>query len=335
MEALESLRRRSLIEKSTALFTLQPVVMEYITEIIIEQICQEITTGEIALFMSHALMGANVKDYVRDIQIRLILKPIIKRLFSVFITQRNIEDKLIQILEPLRDKSLVKPGYAGSNVLNLLCQLQTDLTGYDFSYLAVRQAYLQNVNLHKVSFAHSDLTRSVFAKNFATVLSVTFSRDGQLLATGDANGEIRLWRVITGQQLLLFQGHTNKVWSVAFHANGTTLISGSEDQTVKIWDVQSGECLKTLLGHTDRIWSVDYSPQDDTIASASDDKTVRLWDANTGKCLKILKGHTNWVWSVDYSPQGDMIVSGSDDQTVRLWDVNTGQCLKTLKGHTD
>jgi WD40 repeat protein/DNA-binding CsgD family transcriptional regulator len=335
LEALESLRRRSLIEKSTALFTLQPVVMEYITETIIDQICQEITTGEITLFMSHALMGANIKDYVRDIQIRLILKPIIKRLLSIFITQRNIEDKLIQILEPLRDKFLVKPGYAGSNVLNILCQLQTDLTGYDFSHLAVRQAYLQNVNLHQVSFAHSDLTRSVFAKNFATVLSVAFSRDGQLLATGDANGEIRLWRVITGQQLLLYQGHTNKVWSVAFHINGTTLISGSEDQTVKIWDVKSGECLKTLLGHTDRIWSVAFSYQGDAIASASEDQTVKIWDVTSGKCLKSLMGHVNGVRSVAFSRNSTTLVTGSKDQTVKIWDVKSGECLKTLLGHTD
>jgi len=335
LEALKSLRRRSLIEKSAALFTLQPVVMEYITESIIEQVCQEITTGKIALFMSHGLMGATVKDYVRDIQIRLILKPIRERLLSLFLSKTNIEDKLTQILEPLRDKFIIKPGYAGSNVLHLLCQLQTDLTSYDFSHLAVRQAYLQNVNLHQVSFAYSDLTRSVFAKNFATVLSVTFSRNGQLLATGDANGEIRLWRVINGQQLLLYQGHTNKVWSIAFNASGTTLISGSEDQTLKIWDVQSGECLKTLLGHTDRIWSVAFSPQGHTIASASEDQTVKIWDVQSGECLKTLSSHLNGVRSVDYSPDGTTLVSGSKDQTVKIWDVQSGECLKTLLGHTD
>ncbi|MEA5505114.1 NB-ARC domain-containing protein [Halotia wernerae UHCC 0503] len=335
LEALESLRRRSLIEKSDALFTLQPVVMEYITESIIEQICQEITTDKIALFMSHALMGATVKDYVRDIQIRLILQPIIERLLNLLRTQTNIEDKLTQILEPLRDKFIVKPGYAGSNVLNLLSQLQTDLTGYDFSNLDVRQAYLQNVNLHQVSFAHSDLTRSVFAKNFATVLSVAFSRDGKLLATGDANGEIRLWRVANGQQLLLYQEHTNKVWSVAFSADGTTLVSGCEDQTVKIWDVHSGECLKTLLGHTDRIWSVAFSSQGHIIASASEDQTVKIWDIHSGKCLKTLADHINGVRSVAFSPNGITLVSGSKDQTAKIWDVYSGECLKTLLGHTD
>jgi hypothetical protein len=54
IEALESLVRRSLIEKATstaieksaALFTLQPVVMEYLTDRLIEQVCEEIQTGK-------------------------------------------------------------------------------------------------------------------------------------------------------------------------------------------------------------------------------------------------------------------------------------------------
>jgi hypothetical protein len=84
LEALESLRRRSLIEKSAAYFTLQSVVMEYMTERLIEEVCQEITSGKISLFMSHALTKATAKDYVRAIQIRLILKPVGDRLVNIF-----------------------------------------------------------------------------------------------------------------------------------------------------------------------------------------------------------------------------------------------------------
>jgi hypothetical protein len=44
LETLESLERRSLIEKKEALFTLQPVVIEYVTEQVkvIEQVCQQV-----------------------------------------------------------------------------------------------------------------------------------------------------------------------------------------------------------------------------------------------------------------------------------------------------
>ena len=42
LEALNSLLRRFLIEKSAACFTFQPVVMEYLTQQLIEQVCEEV-----------------------------------------------------------------------------------------------------------------------------------------------------------------------------------------------------------------------------------------------------------------------------------------------------
>lgn len=80
LENLASLKRRSLIERNSTSFTQQPVVMEYMTERLIEQVCQEITTEEIALLMSHALIKATAKDYVRASQIRVILEPIADRI---------------------------------------------------------------------------------------------------------------------------------------------------------------------------------------------------------------------------------------------------------------
>ncbi|MEH2070153.1 MAG: NB-ARC domain-containing protein [Nostoc sp.] len=338
LEAVESLRRRSLIEqiseKTSALFTLQPVVMEYITDKLIEQVCQEITSSEIALFNSHALIGATAENYVRDIQIRLILKPVAERLLNIFITPKYVRDKLTQILDKLRDKSAVKPGYAGGNTLNLLCQLQADLNGYNFSYLAVWQAYLQGKNLHDLNFAYSDLSKSIFTETFGSILSVTFSPDGKFLATGDADGKVRLWN-FDGKQLFTCKGHTRRVWSVAFSPDSNTLASGSDDRTVRLWDVYTGECLKILQGHTNWIWSVSFSPDGKILASGSDDQTIKLWDVNSGKCLKTFQEHTSRVNSVVFDPDGKVLASSSDDRTLKLWDVNSGKCLKTLQGHTN
>ncbi|MBP5971308.1 hypothetical protein HW132_00800 [Brasilonema sp. CT11] len=335
LEALESLRRRSLIEKSNALFTLQPVVMEYMTDRLVEHLFQEITTGKIALFMSHALIEATAKDYIRNTQVNLILKPVRDRLMAIFRVTKNIENKLNQILLQLQEQSLPEPGYAGGNVLNMLCQLQANLSGYDFSNLSVWQVYLQGVNLHHVNFANADLAKSVFSQTLVSISSVAFSSDGKLLATGDADGETHLWQVEDGKLLFTCVGHSSWVRSVAFSPDGHTLASGSEDQTVKLWDVHTGQCLKTLQGHSSWVWSVAFSPDGHTLASGSEDQAVKLWDVYTGQCLKTLQGHTNRVWSVAFSPDGHTLASGSDDQAVKLWDVYTGQCLKTLQGHTN
>jgi WD40 repeat protein len=334
LEALGSLRRRSLIEPSAARFTLLNVVMEYVTSRLIDQVYAEIMTGDVALFKSHALVKAQAKEYVRQSQVRLILKPVADRLLAVLGSKEAVRKHfLTDILSPLREKSALEPGYTGGNTLNLLCHLACDLSGADFSHLAVWQACLQGVALPGVNFAYADLARSVSTQAFGGAGAVAFSPDGRLLAAGTDNGEIHVWRAADGRQLVTCKGHTDWVRSVVFSPEGSILASGSGDQTIRLWDLNTGQCLKTLLGHPRPVWSIAFSPDGLILASGSD-QTVRLWEVSTGQCFKTLPGHTRSVISVALSPDGSILASGSSDQTVRLWEVSTGQCLTILSRHT-
>ncbi len=334
LEVLDSLRRRSMIESSgEGRFTLQPVIMEYVTKRLVEQAYQEIDRETIELFGSHALIRAQANDYVRNSQVRFILEPLAARLLSTF-GKAGSAKKLKSILSNLRMINAQKSRYAAGNVLNLLVQLQVDLRGVDFSDLTVEQAYLRGVALPKVNFAHSDLATSVFTDTFSTILCVALSANGTLLAAGTTTGEVRLWQADDATPLFTCPGHRDGIRSVAFSPDGKTLASGSEDQTIRLWDTGTGRCLKVLQGHTHWILSIAFSPDGKMLASGSEDQTVRLWDTSTGDCLRTLQGHTHWVRSVAFNPDGNVLASGSEDQTVRLWDTSTGGCLKTLQGHT-
>jgi WD40 repeat protein len=337
IDAISSLIQRSIVERrldrNLAFFVLQPAVMEYVTNRVVELICQEITSHNLTILRSHALINAQAKDYIREAQVRAIIQPIITRLLTVFQTTSNLTEHLQKILDRLREEPFIRQGYTAGNILNLLCQLQIDLTNYDLSNLAIWQAYLQDTNLHRVNCQNADLTKSIFANTFSAVLSVTFSPNGEILATGDVDGEIRLWQVSDGQQLLTCKGHTNWVHSVAFLPENLTLISASEDRTLRLWDITTGECLRVFQGHTGRVWCVAPHPQGRTIASGSEDRKIKLWDLNTGQCYRTLEGHQGEVSSLAFSPDGSLIVSGSEDRSIRIWDFKTGECLKTLSGH--
>ncbi|MBU7584965.1 MAG: hypothetical protein KAF91_19005 [Nostoc sp. TH1S01] len=338
LEALDSLSRRSLIEKKSVPeapvhFTLQPVVMEYVTEQLIQQVCAEILadTQTHIIFNSHALIKATAKDYIRVAQTKLILQPIVEHLLHQLRTKPAIANHLTQILQQL---TRLAPGYAGGNILNLLCYLQTDLTGYDFSSLTIWQAYLQDTPLKRVNFAYADLSKSVFAKTFSTIISTAFSPDGKTLATGHFNGALIIWDVTSGQQLIECPAHTGLVWSITFSPDGHTLATAGQDEIIKLWNVKTGQCLQTLAGHTGGVVCIVFRDEN-TFISSSTDFTIRFWDIKLLQCTQVLQEHTRRVWSVALSPQKDILASGSEDKTIKLWDLNTGSCIKTFTGHTD
>jgi len=334
IESLESLSRRSLIEINAGYFTQQPVVMEYMIAQFIEQIIEEIRTDKVSLLMQYALIKAQTKDYIRESQIRIILQPIAERLLTNYKVSSKIELQLSKLLEKIRDEFGSYPGYGGGNIINLCILFELDLTGYDFSRLAVWQAYLQDTSLHNVNFAEADLSKSVFAKTLGNSLTVALDQDGKL-ATGDEDGKVLLWQVADGIQLITCQGHSGCVKSVAFSHQGKLLASCSDDQTVKLWDVNTGECLKTLTGHAQSVNCICFSPDGKTLASASNDESVRLWDTRSGQCLHILTGHTQKVVFVAFDSHSRTLASSSDDQTLRLWDITTGQCLRSFRGNSN
>lgn len=362
VEALDSLVCRCLIQPNSTGFTLQNVVMEYVTDRFVSQVIQELQSSEFHLFKTHALIKASAKDYVRETQVRLILKLILEYLLKNE-TKSRIEQKFIQIISQLRNAESTPPqtpplrgeglsgspfpsrdreggwgvrspypriGYAGGNILNLLVQLQTDLTNYDFSHLTIWQAYLQGVNLPQVNFAYSDLSKSVFSQSIGSIFSVAFSPDQKLLATGGADGQIRIWQVSDGKQILAWQAHGNWIRCVEFSHDGKLIASGSNDSTIIIWDSNTGDCLKILRGHTDWVWSVNFVLGKHLLVSASSDHTAKVWSIDLGICIYTFNEPEDQVWSAAFSNNGYTLATGSAT-SVKLWNVWTRKCVKVFQ----
>jgi WD40 repeat protein len=353
LEALSGLERRCLIDKmppsggtSQLGFTLQPVVMEYITELLIQRICQELLNPNlftvassafaeaVPQLVSHSLIQTQVKDYVRQTQTRLILQPIGDRLLLIQ-NRADWQQQFRTLLEQMRQAS--QPlGYSAGNLINLAGQMGIDLNGWDFSRLTVWNAYLRDKTLRRVNFADADLNQSLFSETFSQVLTIAFSPDGKRLATGDVNQEIHLWQIVDGKPLLNCHVHEGWIWSVAFSPDGKRLAT-SANRSVHLWDVQSGTKLHTFSDYSDRVFSVAFSPDGQLLATGSEDHLVRIWDLRSGSLQQTLSGHTDEVRAVSFGAidcKTLAVASASYDGTIRLWDAGSGRCLRILKGHS-
>ena len=337
-ETLDTLERQIPIEKSDNKYTLQPVLIEYVTDRLIKQICHELQTSKFNLFNRYALIKASAKEYVRESQINTILNPIIEQITPILGVEnsKNLDEQFSDILTNLQQTFRKRPGYAAGNLLNLMRYSGLNIRGYDFSDLAIWQANLQGISLHFVNFSACEFARSTITQDFGSVHSIAFSPDAKLLAMGDSSGDIRVFHLQDSTLWLRLKGHWKNAWitSLAFSVDGKLLASGSFDYTVKLWDAYTGQCLRTLVGHQRWIWTIALSPDNETVASGSDDNTIMLWSVHTENC-QILQGHQGWVWSVAFHPNGKILASSSHDQTVRLWNTTTGECYKILRGHED
>lgn len=346
LEAVESLLRRSLIEKAAlsgvGRFSLQSVVADYITKTLISQAAEEIKGGNVfKIIDEYPLIKARSLDYFRQRQERSILEPLKKHLIESFGSEKKLEIHLKSILELLRDEPPPRKGYAAGNIINLLRhlqinELQIDLSKSNFSGLTIRQAYFKDVRLQDTEFTNSDLKNSVFSDTMSSLVSVGFSHDGKYFATGVINGEVRLWQTDEIKLFNILKGHTVWVWAFAFNPDNKILASGSADYKIILWDIDSGECIHTLSKHTSKVYSVTFNSDGTLLASGSEDKSVKIWDIKTPPCEKTLIGHTGSVLSVDFHPKQEDIIASSDAKgNIKLWNIYTGKCLATFNVQYD
>ncbi|MBN9393016.1 MAG: NACHT domain-containing protein [Chloroflexi bacterium] len=342
-EGIRALIKRFLIEqtedKDRPGFTLQGVVVEYVTERLINRFHQEITGQTPDLLYRYLLLQTRTREYIRQNQIRLIVTPLLARLRTTLKKDETVIEYLRRLLVNLQSKPQSEQLYAGGNLLNLLVQLGADLSGWNLSGLALRQTHLAGIELHNVDMSGSDLEGVTFTEAHLSAYSLAYSPDGQTLATGYFNGSIKLWQVgkVFGSQLLEFQAHDKLVGTMAFSPDGKVLASGSMDGSIRLWEPQSGFCMATLQKNTQTIYSIAFSSDSNWLVSGGSDQQIHVWEVATGHLVASLPAGQGWILSVALSRDGRFLATGGFDGTIKLWDFSNPQTelkpLGTLLGH--
>lgn len=146
-----------------------------------------------------------------------------------------------------------------------------------------------------------------------------------LIATGGADGVVKVWDIARGYLTHTFHGHSGIISALHFFLDQTKicLASGGEDGLVRVWSLAPRKSLALLESHTSVVRSLAYSPASRTLLSASRDKTVILWAVaswsmkNTIPVLEVVE-------AAGFLQNERLLHTGGEHGRIRLWDVQKG-----------
>jgi WD40 repeat protein len=167
------------------------------------------------------------------------------------------------------------------------------------------------------------------------ILSLDISPDGQQIATGGDDMNVRLWNLSAPLNESLILGEYDQwVIDVAYSPSGHILASASGDGSVSLWDMQTRQLIgQPFKGFTGYMLSLAFSPADEFnpdglyLAGGQTEGNVRLWP---------VKPYESYVWTnlpknsfhfnaTAISPDGRWFATVNEYNQLDLFDLITRQ----------
>ncbi|KAK3988341.1 transcription initiation factor TFIID subunit 5 [Cladorrhinum sp. PSN332] len=178
---------------------------------------------------------------------------------------------------------------------------------------------------HYFATAGWDKTVRVFAQDHASAQRIMVGHDTScsalawhpngtyiFSASDEMDKSIRMWSIITGQCVRIFNGHTDYISALRCAHNGKILASADAGGNIFLWDIEKGTRIKRCRGHgKGGIPSLSFSVESNVLVSGGLDGTVRIWDVELPADPSKANPLTGNTAPSGQQPDGSIVVGDS------------------------
>jgi WD40 repeat protein len=154
-------------------------------------------------------------------------------------------------------------------------------------------------------------------------LTVSFSPNGKVLASGMADGSVHFWYLSSAKDSQM-RGYGSRVALTGFSSNSRLLATSAGNEIV-VWDFSGkgpeGSRPQQLLGHTERVECFDWQPNGGLLVSGGRDWRVSLW--NPSKHEQAIDAHLadSEVTAIRWSPDSRYVAVGEKKGRLTIYEL--------------
>ncbi len=165
-----------------------------------------------------------------------------------------------------------------------------------------------------------DQSLRILSRGTLPVVDLALSDDGQMLASADLNGQVRVIRV-RDATLVSLLGLTGQYLRLGFLTDSHQLTLGQADGTVRIFDIDENRAIAELRETAQvpaRANALRHLPDLGLLAVAYSDGWIRLWDIPSRSLRSARQVHTSTIQGLSVNAASTLLISSSMDDTAKL-----------------
>lgn len=163
--------------------------------------------------------------------------------------------------------------------------------------------------------------------------SLDISPDGSLLAIGDDDSTIRLWKTLSGKKVKDLRSQRYAAMVVAFSPDGSLIASGGPGEEVILWDTKPGRS-RAHLDSPDT-HSLAFSPDGRMLVTVAGNEyfpetlALQVWDIEAAMSVEAIPLDVQPA-SIAFSPDGTLLATSSVGGDLQLWNVDGQTIIERL-----
>ncbi|KAI9473051.1 WD40-repeat-containing domain protein [Coemansia mojavensis] len=175
-------------------------------------------------------------------------------------------------------------------------------------------------------------TERSFKAHESMVISMDIDSTSTLVATGFADGTVRVWDIDRGYCTHNFKGHGGPIAKVRFYplSNDLKLVSASDAGDIRVWDLKQRKS-QVLDAHMSVVRAIDFDETGEFMVTAGRDSVINVWNWKRKSLIRTIPVYeaieAAGVLQTPELGSQRVIYSGGEKGIIRLWDMNTGEEL--------